>query len=213
MFEIIKKEKTTKFLELKLWVSEVQKMQEDDFCVSCKGLFFVYAYGIFERIITFLVQESIEELNLIGININECSFDLINMDLDPEYKAIKDVSRDKKWQKRWDIAAKFKRNEVVNIPRGVLPTDGKNISKPQLESLINTFGIKANPFPRPEVQGYVDQVARNRNAIAHGDNTPKEIGRNYTLQDIDKAFLAISDQCDYFITIFELYFINKEYLR
>ena len=165
MFETIRNEKTRKFLDLKLWLQDVQGVTSDDFSKSCKGLFFVYVYGLLEYVVTSTIRESIQELNSKGICINDCSFDLINIVLEPYYKMIKTVGRDKKWEKRWAIADDFKNGITITITDDTFPTDGKNIRYKQIESLCKSFGIKSPFLPRPDVRGYLEQVADNRNYI------------------------------------------------
>ena len=50
-FEDIRTEITRKFVELKLWVSNIPSDSTNiEFATISKGLFFVYLYGIYEEI-------------------------------------------------------------------------------------------------------------------------------------------------------------------
>ena len=48
MFDDIKTDLTSKMLELKIWLSNLN--DNDDFSQINKGLYFVYVYGIYEEI-------------------------------------------------------------------------------------------------------------------------------------------------------------------
>lgn len=51
-FEDIRTEITRKFVELKLWVSNIPSDSTNiEFATISKGLFFVYLYGIYEEIV------------------------------------------------------------------------------------------------------------------------------------------------------------------
>lgn len=39
-------------------------------------------------------------------------------------------------------------------------------------------------LPRNEIGGYIQEMVDNRNYIAHGNKTPKEVGRNFTILDL-----------------------------
>ena len=89
-----------------------------------------------------------------------------------------------KWEKRWKLSDKMINNPKVVISHDMMPTDGKNIRYKQLKSIANSFGMKENVLPRNEIGGYIQEMVDNRNYIAHGNKTPKEVGRNFTILDL-----------------------------
>ena len=214
MFNGIKDSITRNFLELKLWVSNIPTEQpETDNTIITKGLFFVYAYGLYEEIVRSVVRETISELNKANVNIENCVFDLYSMILSHEYDALFEVGNTKKWEKRWDISRRLKDNPVMNIDVTLMPTDGRNIRYKQLESIAKTFGLQESVLPRSEVGGYLKELVDNRNDIAHGNHLPREIGRKYTKEDLLKRCEYISEICEYVCGIYETYIQEKKYLR
>lgn len=218
MFEDIKQEATEKLMKVRLYLIEVDRnippppAIPDEFQNSLKGLFFVYLYGIFEMLVTKTVRRTIDELNASGVKISECKWELLSLILSPEYDALYGVGETKKWPRRWDISEKLKQDQRLYILETLFPTDGKNIRKSQLESLYKSFGNPHPVFPRLEIQGYLDELVQYRNYIAHGDMLPQEIGRNYTITDLEKRRSSIDELSTYMIDCYESYILNQEYL-
>ena len=211
MFEEIKDDLTRKMRELKLWITDSINDQ-NQYSNIAKGLYFVYAYGIYEETIRQVVFETINELNKINIKINECIYELYSLVFSKEYDGMYNVGNEHKWEKRWELSDKMINNIDLKIPN-IMPTDGKNIRYKQLESIAKCFGMKESILPRSEIGGYIQEMVNNRNCIAHGNKMPKEVGRSFTTHDIKDRCEYISEICNYVIMIYEEYITEKKYLR
>lgn len=219
MFDDIKQESTDKFLKIKLFLDEAERMEPapptipSDFYNSLKGFFFVYVYGVFESCVVHTITKTIDCLNTSGVSISQCKHELLTLILSPEYNSLANVGEGKKWPKRWKISKKLSENQIIHIEETLFPTDGRNVQKKQLESLANSFGNTHPIFLRPETQGYLEEIVRFRNFIAHGDKLPQEVGRNYTIQDLKTRLTAIDELSTYLIDTYESYILNHEYLK
>lgn len=214
MFDGIKEDITRKFIELKLWVSKIPTRTSDsDFATISRGLFFVYIYGIYEEIIRRTVVATIEELNSSAATIDRCTYELYAILFSSEYDSLYCVGNEKKWEKRWEISNRFIQNQTIQIQSDLFPTDGRNLRIRQLQSIANSFGMKENVLPRNEVRGYIEEMVNNRNDIAHGNKLPKEIGRNYTVNDLIKICNLVSETCTHIVTIYERYIQDRKYLK
>lgn len=211
MFENIKEEATRKFCELKLWVANIDIT--NDYNVITRGLFFVYVYGIYEEIIREVVSFTIDEINQADLKVSECIYELYPLLFSEEYDSLYNVGNEHKWEKRWKISEKLKQDATVNISHDLMPTDGKNIRYRQLYSIARSFGMNENILSKNEVGGYIQEMVDNRNYIAHGNKTPQEVGRNYTIRDLQRRCEIIAEVCTYIISIYENYIMEKRYLK
>lgn len=211
MFNEIKEELTRKICELRLWLSNIN--DSDDFSVINKGLFYVYIYGIYEETVRTVVQKTIEELNAKSVKIDECIYELYALIFSTEYDSIYGVGNEHKWEKRWNISDKLTRNPIVSIPNEIVPTDGKNLRYRQLESIAKSFGIHNAILPRAEIGGNIQEMVDNRNYIAHGNKTPKEVGREVSVNDLQRKLDHISEACAYIIELYEKYIEEQMYLK
>lgn len=214
MFTEIKDEITRRFLELKLWVQSISKDYENEsFRTILHGLFFVYIYGVYEGIIHKIIETTITELNNSHISIDGYIYELYSLIFSNEYDSLYHVSNEHKWEKRWNISNRIILNPVVDIAPALFPTDGRNLKFRQLESIAKSFGLKRAILPRNELGGYINEMVDNRNYIAHGDKLPKEVGRNYTIDDLLLRCNYISEICTYIAESYETYITNREFLR
>ena len=211
MFNEIKEEMTRKICELRIWLSNIS--DSDDFSAINKGLFYVYIYGIYEETVRTVVQKTIEELNAKSVKIDECIYELYALIFSTEYDSIYSVGNEHKWEKRWNISDKLTRNPIVSIPNEIVPTDGKNLRYRQLESIAKSFGIHNAILPRAEIGGNIQEMVDNRNYIAHGNKTPKEVGREVSVNDLQRKLDHISEACAYIIELYEKYIEEQMYLK
>lgn len=211
MFNEIKEEMTRKICELRIWLGNIS--DGDDFASISKGLFYVYIYGIYEETVRSVVQKTIEELNAKSVKIDECIYELYALIFSTEYDSIYSVGKEHKWEKRWNISNKLIDNPIIHIPNEIIPTDGKNLRYKQLESIARSFGIHDNILPRAEIGGDIQEMVSNRNYIAHGNKTPKEVGREVTVSDLQRKLNHVSEVCTYIVEIYEGYINGQKYLK
>lgn len=207
MFNDIEKMTVSNFLELKMWILKIAK--ED---TVSKGLFFVYAYGIYEQIIRLVISRTIEIINSQNIKLNQCIYELYSLAFAGEYESFYNTNKTKQWPKRWKISHKFTENEVIQIPLEIIPTDGKNIRFEQLQSIANSFGVKNSVLPKPQLRNTISELVNHRNNIAHGNQLPKVIGGGVTTKDLLAKCAEIESVCLYVIAIYDKYIVEKKYL-
>lgn len=214
MFTDIRNEITRDFLDIKIWLSSFpDSINDSDFYIINRGLFFVYIYGIYEKIITKTVSCTISSLNNANVHLDECVYELYPLIFSNEYDGLYHVGNKTKWEKRWIISEKMIYNPIISIPIKLLPTDGRNIHFKQLESIAKSFGMKRDILPKNENIGDLEEMVNNRNYIAHGDKNPQEIGRSYTKNDLIKKCDIISVICSYIVDCYEGYITQHEYLK
>lgn len=89
----------------------------------------------------------------------------------------------------------------------------KNLRYRQLESIAKSFGIHNAILPRAEIGGNIQEMVDNRNYIAHGNKTPKEVGREVSVNDLQRKLDHISEACAYIIELYEKYIEEQMYLK
>ena len=144
----------------------------------------LYLYGIWESTVTSVVSATIEKLNESDRKVDDVIVELYPLIFNAEYDGLYCAGRGAKWQKRFSISQKLLNNQKIQIAEGLMPTDGKNIKYKQLECIANSFGMKNKVIPKNEYGGYLEEMVKNRNHIAHGNVMPVDVGGAYSLSDI-----------------------------
>jgi hypothetical protein len=180
--------------------------------LSAKGFFYVHIYGVFEYTVTTAVEKTISIINSENIPVNDLKPLILSLVLNPECDSISSVNS-KKWEKRWNLFSKIRDNTISQITTEILPTNGKNIRYNQLESIWTTFCINQPILNIPSIGGRISDIVNNRNAIAHGNFNPSEIGSRVTISELYTRHNEMSNYCSYIIQVFEDYTTNKDYLK
>lgn len=210
MLDDVKEELIRKNRDLKVWIEGLD--DEPNKAIE-RGLYFVYSYGIFEWLVNTVIQRTIEEINAYDGSIKDYTYDIYPLIFADEFDAIYSAGNKTKWQRRSAISHRLINDEKVHINPTLLPTDGRNIQVKQLESIASVFGKCGDVVPNPQTKGYLIETVENRNHIAHGDETPGEVGAKRTKSDIVNNFLNMQMLSEYFLNQYDEYVNNKEFLR
>ena len=104
-----------------------------------------------------------------------------------ELCAVGGVAPPKIWAKGLAVVDQLNQAKSNSLDSGVtFPNDGSNFRTSQINTFCNVFGL---PDPAPvlrEVWSRIDTIVSDRNAVAHGRETPGEVGRRYTLPEINE---------------------------
>lgn len=210
MLSDVKLDLTRKYRDLRMWI---EKLDDNPSYAVERGLYFVYVYGIFEWLVTTVIQRTIEELNAYGGRVDEYIYDVYPLIFSNEFDAIYGSGNNTKWPKRSAISKRLNINDTVSISPSLIPTDGRNIQFKQLKSIADTFGKAGPVLPSERTKGYLVTTVENRNHIAHGDETPSEVGARTTKNDIEDNFACMQELSEYIIDQYDLYVRNKEFLK
>jgi hypothetical protein len=179
---------------------------------AAKGLFFVQLYAAIEYTVVATVERAIQTINGAGPTMEEVHPTVLSLALHPECQAISDVGPTRVWEKRWELFRRSRSASPVVIDENLLPSNGSNIQFEQLQSIWTTFAVRVPVVPRPEIRGRLSEITLNRNAIAHGRNTPVQVGSRYTENDLRTAMRSTDELCTYITQSFDNYLTAQDYL-
>lgn len=199
------------FLTMLRNISPTTPTSPPEIAVS-KGLFFVNLYGAFEYTVTSSVQKTLSIIDSKQIPVTKFKPTMLSLVLDSQCRSISAVGSAKLWEKRWELFNQLSSSNVVSINNTVMPTDGSNIKYGQLSSIWTTLCIKEPVVPTMIYRGRLEEMAENRNAIAHGRESAATIGRRYSINDLEQRFNDINTLCIYIIQCLENYLTNDDFL-
>lgn len=218
MFQFIERESTARLVEVREYLNFIithssgVKTKEPSYLKGERGLFFVHLYGVVE----YTVRETVSAAT-IAINNEKCKFKdckplFMSVALNSYFDSLTNIGDSKKWDKRWEILTTMNSDNIVELSSELMPTDGGNIKYKQLQSIWKSFCIEDPILPKPYIGGYLNELVQKRNLIAHGNQTPEEIGSAFTYDDLEIRFNAINELCSHIVTTFDDYIVNKKYL-
>ncbi|GEO04074.1 hypothetical protein AAE02nite_17380 [Adhaeribacter aerolatus] len=214
MFSIIKSNSASRITEIREYIEFIDPLipkppvTTPRFLNSAKGLVFVQLYGVIEYTVLTTISKTINLINSAAVTLNDVKPIILSLALNSELEAIYGAPK-KKWDKRHELFKIFEINPFVEISEDILPTDGKNIHYPQLESIWKIFCLTDPIFHDVTFRGRLQDIVSNRVNIAHGNQAASEVGSRVTTNDLSIRLDDVSKFCSYFITVFEEY-IEKE---
>ena len=192
MFETAKKNVDLRIVEGRVFLSSVATADATKQApATCRGLLFVQLYGIYEYAVHMSVQAALDTVRAESLSCSAIRKSLLALILDPKWKSAEDTGQAKVWGKRIELIYSMSDDKpIAEFNDTLFPRDGSHYRAAQLMTIWRVFGISLPILPSPWLTGRIDELVENRNAIAHGRETAREVGVRYTNDDMK---MRISD--------------------
>jgi hypothetical protein len=177
-----------------------------------RGLFYVHLYGALEYAVSLSVQVLLQEMSKTAVPFSQYEHLLHVVALDSDFQAIKDSSWDAKFSKRSGLLKKQVSSTACVLNDSLFSDRLQNVWFSTLNDVFEYLQIPGSPVPEPGMQGYIDEIVENRNAVAHGRSSPTTIGRLHTSADLDVRLKAIREVIDHIIISFDGYLESREFI-
>jgi hypothetical protein len=155
---------------------------------------FVQVYAIYEYTLRTAMRQSIAEIAACGHSFANLRPSLQSLFLDAELKSMRDVGEKKIWAQRMALLSKAVSTATI-VPVDTMPHDGNYYRHTQLQMAFDVLGIKKPITTRKRYKFTIDELVNNRNYIAHGEETPAEVGRRYSYGDVRKRLETMQRVC------------------
>jgi hypothetical protein len=203
MFNLLRHEVDDRFRSLKSFFGATRHFK-GELGATAKGLAFVHLYAAYEYTVRSVVQVSIASINAHGHKMKDLTPSLLTLYLDPELTALRDAGRANIWNARLKVVERAFSDDALDLSTNTRPpSDGSHYRHTHLVAILNVFGISRSPARRRRHLYRIDEVVQNRNKVAHGEESPSNIGRRYSRSEILHAIGQINSVCSLLIAIFE----------
>ena len=211
MIPVLRSEVSARFENIRRFFEANNRRNTGQLATTAKGLVFVQIYAVYEYTINQTVSQAIESIKRHRHKIADLSPQLLALVLDPELRSLRDVQRRYEWDRRLQLFESAFSGRLVDLSGDTqLPTDRSHYRASQLELIFRVFGISRMPVRRRRHKHRIAEVVGHRNAIAHGRETPEDIGRRYTSSEVRKAIQQIESVCFLWISVFDEYSRSPE---
>lgn len=157
--------------------------RKSDLGQTSKGLVFVQIYAVYEYTARAATKLAIGQIAAKSHVFAALSPSLLALFLDAELQSLRDVSEAKVWEARIRLFEKGLSDATITAVE-TIPFDGTHYRHSHLKIIFRTLGIKKAITMRKRHLFSIDEIVLNRNRIAHGEETPMEVGRRYTRQEV-----------------------------
>lgn len=152
---------------------------------DARGLVIVLLFASYENLLTSLCRRLLEIATTLRVGNRRLRRGFRLFAVHNLFQSISTVSESKIWQEVGPrlLDSAFNSRQC-SINPNLFPSDGSFMKRSQVELFCKTFDL-GDPGPvLQEVWGRLNTVVTERNGIAHGSLTPEEVGRNYSLSEI-----------------------------
>lgn len=162
-----------------------------------KGLVVVYAYGLLEFSVTKLVAQLTQLIKLENVRAKDYAPSVRTLVHEPKLQSIMSMSDKKGLKQRLALYDEIHQKSECKISDAVLSSQIQNIWAVSLENIFLVFGIDGSPFFDNNFGTKVDRLVDDRNAVAHGRESPEVVGERYTTAEIDGLIMQVDQQISY----------------
>ncbi len=216
MFKDVQLESNDRILQTASILRNIKDLEKDstsqELAKLNKGIAFVSMYASIEYTIT---QICFNFLSILQNNAYEplrYKQNLLCIILDSKFKAIMDCSPKNIWTKKSELITCMLSSEKAQIDNTAIPVNGFNIGIREIQLIWHYFHLPEPIFVDDAKRYFIDEIKNHRNAISHGRKKASEVGKRYSLPDIEKRHTYVSMLCSHVIATFDSHTKTKSYL-
>lgn len=177
-----------------------------------KGLVVVYSYGLLEFSVTKLVAQLTQLIKLNKVRAKDYIPSIRALVHEPKIQSIMSTSEKKGLKQRLALYEEIYQKSECAISDAVLSSQMQNVWAVSLENIFMVFGIKESPFFDRDFGSKVDRLVDDRNAVAHGRESPERVGERYTSPEVDKLIMEVDQQVSYVASCMSQYYDGREFV-
>ena len=217
-FQTVERENSIRISELRTYWSSIKAKasspptpQSFEYLVGA-GLTLVYCYGALEFCLNRCVGQMTELIDDYKVRIKDISPALLCLALDPEVKSTLSAGKGSYFAKRLSLFSKTHSKEVVKLHPEFLSSDLQNVWAKSITNVFTAFSVETYPIYNKSIIGKIDALVDDRNAIAHGRETPEKIASKYTVPAMDATIHWISLQTEHMISTFDGFYKERGFI-
>ena len=209
MFAAVINELGSRLLAAELLTKTIAELEESrsDAAVLLKGLAFVQMYSIYEFTVRGSVQATLSSLRASAAPAAKIRHEALSLVLDSSLSSAAQAGPARLWECRIDLLGRARSpDSATEFPDSLFPADGSHYRIRQLHTIWRVFGIGAPVVPDARLQGRIEEMVENRNAVAHGRRTADDVGRRYSLADIKDRMRDLGQICEHVLATLETHY-------
>lgn len=220
MFTAVRELSASRFAEVRrllTHIKAIESAQPDTLTISSdatilRGLFYVHIYGAFEYTVHLSVAALLEAIS--GARVSYFHFEHLfhSVALDARFEAAAFCGSDTKWEKRKELLRDQRSELPCVLESAMLDDQSQNIRFRTLENLFECFCIDDPVVPELRLRGYVDQIADNRNRVAHGRDSATRVGASTTSSELERVLEAIVLVANHVIDSLDRHFVGRRFV-
>lgn len=210
---------TARFQEVSNLLTEIAAIEspfpqvpDTDHVRALRGLFYVHLYGAFEYAMDQSFIRLALHINQQGVKRKHVMPPVFSVALDEQLTALQAIREpDKKFRKRIETMACARDANPVAIRDSILSGSFQSATVAVIQMAFDVYGISEPVFYDITKLGYLTEVVERRHAVAHGRQSPVEVGVRRTLE-LRLRYNALYSQAIYVMDTIDQFLNGKKYV-
>ena len=184
-----------------------------DISKEARGLAILLLYAAYENLLTTLSRSLLESALRLRVGNKRLRNGLKIFAVHPMLVSTSASSQTAIWRSSLELMDTLSDGRRYTLSPSIFPNDGSNFRRSQVSTFCKVFGL---PEPAPvlrEVWQRLDTIVTERNAIAHGRESADDIGRRYTLADLQTLIDLWDKRWNEFISWVETQASSRDFYR
>jgi hypothetical protein len=177
-----------------------------------RGFFYVHLYAVLERTINDLVKTLISEIKQHKAQNCPLVYSLNALSQANSWKSLRDSRHSEIHNKAVSILYNIDSNNVFELEASHLLKNLSNVWAETIIDLLKLFGI-SNFSLKPIDQALINEIVEKRNEIAHGRESPVNIGERFRCAELRTKLSNLQFFCNKLLSHIELYCQEHLFIR
>jgi hypothetical protein len=177
------------------------------------GFTIVFLYAALEFAITRGVKQLSQLITAYPVRTKDVSTPIMCLVHDPKVNAIRDAGRKTRLDARLRLFTAVKSPDTAKIHDELLAPELQNVWFKSISDTFQMFGISDYPLNDAASEALIDRIVNDRNAVAHGRESPDIVGSRYTSGDIDALVGRIESEGQFIINRFADFYADRRFIH
>jgi hypothetical protein len=177
-----------------------------------RGLYYVHLYSALEKVVNETVEQVLLVIKSHNIPNNRYKAEFNVIALNNKMKGFKDCGSKDYFNKSIILFESINSEEVFDINNTVLSGTLQNVWFKTIQTTLKSFCV--DPIVvEARVKFTVDEVVDKRNSVAHGRETPVEVGERFRCTVLRKKTADVQLVSEMFIDAFKEYVQQAKFVK
>ncbi len=155
-----------------------------DISREARGLAILLLFASYENLLTSVCRGLLETAAKLRVGNRRLKAGLRLFAVFGHLQAVAKTSERKIWKEGTRLLEQLALSTTCTVNTNLFPVDGSFMKASQVQLFCDLFGLGDPGLILREVWGRLDTIVSQRNQIAHGKQTPEEVGRSYSLSEL-----------------------------
>lgn len=165
--------------------------------IGLRGLFVVQLYACLEFAVNQAVQRALILAQGYSVQHRHLAPRFFTVAMAGHFQSIRDAGKANMWKSRIKFLDAQFSTTACAVNSVVFAEELQNVWVSTISDLFDCLGIAAESLPNMAYKGYIDAIVEKRNAVAHGRNSPVEVGRGIRSPELKRYWEIISETTEH----------------